>query len=101
MGFSTGSIIHHNIEKLADGGILDISDVHDLIQVASIIAAEVSLESYIEDGEAITACKSVSEAIKAIKSLERTLNNFHERLDDIVDRGVPSYEDIYGIPGDF
>jgi len=66
-----------------------------------MIAAEVSLESYIEDGEAITALESVSDAIKAIKSLEITLDNFHERLDDVVDPGIPSYEDIYGIPGDF
>ncbi|MDJ0555044.1 MAG: hypothetical protein QNJ68_11490 [Microcoleaceae cyanobacterium MO_207.B10] len=90
-----------SIEKLADGEILDISDIYGLIQVANMIAAEVSLESYIEDGEAITAFESVSEVIKVIKSLEGTLNNFQERLDDIVEPGVPSYEDIYGIPGDF
>ncbi|MGB3508430.1 MAG: hypothetical protein WBA93_04175 [Microcoleaceae cyanobacterium] len=76
---------------MACGDILDISDIQDLILVASMIAAEISTDSYIKEGEAETA----------LKSLEGTLDNFHETFLDVADVGVPSYENIYGISGDF
>ncbi len=79
---------------------MDISDIHDLIQLASIIAAEISPQSYIDEGEAQTALQSVAEAIKAIKSLERTLDNFHEKLDDVVHPVLP-LDDEDCFPNDF